>query len=160
MPTGRCVNICTCCQKDEYDQKMFGSPYKVNDLVWLHLPHCAMWSIQEVVQTVITEFVYHIQLLSQPCHKCVARFNRLKPYRGRWVVQPLHRRQKVLPHHLPPKRRRREGTSPGVNLIDNQINKTALSNQGILTSLRPRWGHQNSKSDAQSEPQDQTGMEY
>ena len=81
-------------QKELYDQKSRGSPFKVGDLVWLHCPavprnshkkfHCP-WQGPSTVTKTINDVLYQISPQGSPRKKLIVHFDRLKPYHARQV---------------------------------------------------------------------------
>ena len=91
-------------QKELYDEKIHGKPYKVGDLVWLHNPamprgqarklYCP-WTGPYKVVKILSKVVYRIQDTRGRRRRKVIHFNRLKPYlpksnpsSGQAVVDP------------------------------------------------------------------------
>ena len=79
-------------QKDVYDERVHGKPYKVGDLVWLHNPaiprglsrklYCPWTGPHKVVKK-LGSVVYRIQDARGRRKRKVVHFNRLKPYLAR-----------------------------------------------------------------------------
>ena len=79
-------------QKELYDGKIHGKPYKVGDLVWLHNPamprgqarklYCP-WTGPYKVVKMLSTVVYRIQDTRGRRRRKVIHFNRLKPYLSR-----------------------------------------------------------------------------
>ena len=76
-------------QKDVYDHRTHGNPFKVNDLVWLHSPVIPKglsrkfhhpWQGPFKIMKNMTDTIYRIQSLQNPRKRLVVHFNRLKPY--------------------------------------------------------------------------------
>ena len=75
-------------QKEIYDKRAHGEPYRVGDLVWLHDPvvprgqsrkfHCS-WSGPFKIVTKISEVVYRLQSMQGHRKRLVVHFDRLKP---------------------------------------------------------------------------------
>ena len=76
-------------QKNLYDKRCYGVPYKQEDLVWVHFPavprgrtpkfHCP-WRGPYRVKKVINDVLYRLQLVDGPCRNIIIHFDRLKPY--------------------------------------------------------------------------------
>ena len=78
-------------QKEIYDVKAHGHPYKKGDMVWLHNAAVAKgksrkfhkpWAGPYRVVKQISEATYHIQLVSNLRKRVVVHFDRLKPFKG------------------------------------------------------------------------------
>ena len=78
-------------QKTLYDQKAWGAPYCVGDLVWLHCPAVTRghsrkfhrpWQGPYEVVKVITDVLYRIQQVKHPRRRVVVHYNHLKAYQG------------------------------------------------------------------------------
>ena len=76
-------------QKDNYDKKVAGLPFKLDDHVWLHCPavhrgHSRKlhrpWKGPFVIKKVISDNLYKIHPQGAPRRQRVVHFNRLKPY--------------------------------------------------------------------------------
>ena len=79
-------------QKNYYNQREYGTPFKLGEQVWLHSPvvkkgksrkfHCP-WSGPFIVIKVISDVVYRIKDSHRPKKRMVVHFNRLKRCKGR-----------------------------------------------------------------------------
>ena len=79
-------------QKELYDEKIYGKPYNVGDLVWLHNPavprgqacklYCP-WTGPFKVVKMLSSVVYRIQYTRGKRKRKVIHFNRLMPYLSR-----------------------------------------------------------------------------
>lgn len=79
------------CQKELYDKKVHGQPYKKGDMVWLHNATVGRgksrkfhkpWFGPYLVIKRISDAIYRIKLVNNPRKRVVVHFNRLKPFKG------------------------------------------------------------------------------
>ena len=78
-------------QKELYDKKAHGQPYKKGDLVWLHNAAVTKGKFKKFhkpwvgpyrVVKQICDVTYRIQLVSNPRKRVVVHFDQLKPFKG------------------------------------------------------------------------------
>jgi hypothetical protein len=76
-------------QKDVYDRRCNGAPYKVGDRVWLYEPAIKTglakklrhpWRGPYKIKACISDVTYRIALEAAPRRRIVVHFNRMKPY--------------------------------------------------------------------------------
>ena len=85
-------------QKELYDQKTKGAPFKTDDLVWLFCPavprgkprkfHCPWQGPYRVVKP-ISEVLYQISPQGSKRKQMIVHFDRLKPYHARQMPRDI-----------------------------------------------------------------------
>ena len=127
-------------QKDIYDKKVHGEPFKKGDLVWLHCPAVPRgrskklhrpWSGPFQVVSKLSEEIYRIQNTQRRHQRLVVHFNRLKPCPSDIrLTDPAPVLAKSHPRH-----------SPNPNLGENiellEYDDAPGSNQAPATPMQP-----------------------
>ena len=98
-------------QKELYDQKVHGKPYKVSDYVWVLFPQPPRgrskklyrpWSGPFRVTKKLSDVNYRVQECKNRRRRMVIHFNRLKPYRGDVTGYQQGTRRQSPPVHPDP----------------------------------------------------------
>ena len=134
-------------QKEFYDQDVYGKPYKMGDLVWLHSPVpkrdscCKLhypWAGPFKVLKWLPDTTYHIQNLHGNWQRKVVHFDRLKPCTN-GVIQ-IDNAQMATQDHIPPLNTAAVNLPPSigtnVELLDDDSDDTSAGS-GSTSSGHP-----------------------
>ena len=92
------------CQKELYNQRVHGNPFKARDHVWVLLPQVPRgksrklyrpWSGPFVVVKKLSDVTYRVQEINNRRWRMIVHFNRLKPYKHSTSWYQNSRREQI-----------------------------------------------------------------